>query len=213
MNHIVGFLNVKPDGNCGFRVIASRVFGDQELWRLVRRAELSEINSQRLPIYQNTFYHLLEPNIRRITWEGKGCGPDHYMNTPDDLFPIATAYNAVIFMFGNVNPDTLDGCRYCTTIMPMSNPRAPAVTEPAIEICICHLDSYQHYIRLDLSDSCPIPPIHGLWRKHHDPSVDGWDRRYHSRIKKWRSMHPHVIDLDPIFMDLSEWLHSVDFIS
>lgn len=112
------------------------------------------------------------------------------MTVPEDLFAIATIYNAAVFYYGFGN----GGTNYyaCLTMLPL---RAPLVaTRPEREMVIAHLgNSLHHFIRLDLAPDFPVPPIARTWFENREDSVDGWDRLYQRRRDQWdrlaRSAH------------------------
>jgi len=47
------------------------------------------------------------------------------------------------------------------------------MTRPVRELVIAHLGSYIHFIRLELVDNFPVPPIATLWYEMRDESVIG----------------------------------------
>ncbi|KAL6555637.1 hypothetical protein OROHE_007309 [Orobanche hederae] len=92
------------DGNFRFRVVADYIFGDQDKWRLVRVCITNEIMAN-CTLYRSIYYDGIEPEVRRITWDGGPCGSDHWMAVAEDLFPIATIFNATIILFKFENRD------------------------------------------------------------------------------------------------------------
>ena len=135
----------------------------------------------------------VERAVLRVSWEGHGCGEEHYMCSPADLFVIATVFGCGIILLHPV-------LAACVVVLPLR--RLGAADRPAREIFICHLNRYKHYIRVDCVTDCPIPPVHTDWHDCHDETVAGWDRYYESKIRLWNSLRPPPTlevcnDLDP----------------
>ena len=177
---IEGYVDVLGDGNCGFRVIADYVFGDQEQWRLTRVCIANELLANRA-LYEYIYVDGVDAGYRRIMWDGGACNYDHWMIVIEDLFPIANLFNAAIMLFGYGSGR---GLYSCYTVLPLQAPST--ATRPSMEIVICHLgDSYMHYIRLNLVSDFPVPPICAAWFDSRSDSVVGWEQMYERRRAHW----------------------------
>uniref|UniRef100_A0A803L9G5 Protein FAR1-RELATED SEQUENCE n=2 Tax=Chenopodium quinoa TaxID=63459 RepID=A0A803L9G5_CHEQI len=121
--------NVMGDGNCGFRCVADFFLGGQDNWIQARYLIVNEVKANR-PEYIHLYHGGLDQAIDRITWNGGHCGANHYMDLPDDLYPIANFWNCAVMVYG-VGPR---GELYsCMTVLPL---RAPSTDDrPRIEIC------------------------------------------------------------------------------
>ncbi|KAL6584510.1 hypothetical protein OROMI_003799 [Orobanche minor] len=95
---VEGYLDVPREGNCGFRVVADYIFGDQDKWHLVRVCIANEIMAN-YTLYRSIYYDGIEPEVRRLIWDGGACGSDHWMAVDEDLFPIATILNDAVILF------------------------------------------------------------------------------------------------------------------
>ncbi|XP_050207737.1 PKS-NRPS hybrid synthetase cheA-like [Mercurialis annua] len=100
---VTKYVDVDGDGNCGFRVVADYIYGDQNKWGFIRRSIANELTGNP-GLYDGLCSDGIQAAISRIRWEGEACGRDHWMQVIDDLFPIATLFNvAVIFINGATN--------------------------------------------------------------------------------------------------------------
>ncbi|XP_065866533.1 uncharacterized protein [Euphorbia lathyris] len=175
--YVESYYDVVGDGNCGFRTVATYIFGDEEAWQTVRHHIRNEVIANRC-LYQRVFVDTVDAALHRVSWDGAGCTPDYWMIVWDDLWPVATMYNSAIMLFGFSGGDTL---ALCGTILPLY--AASTATRPSREICIAHLGNHcQHYIRLNLSPNFPVPPIVHWWFVHRGQSVVGWERFYQDRV-------------------------------
>jgi len=103
------------------------------------------------------------------------------MMAPDDLYPLATAYNCTIVQ---LHPRV--GSNF--TVLPLKRDRT--TIGPAKVIFIAFLNDFPHFVRVDCYPDGPMPPVHRYWYLHRDESVVGWDAPYHERIEAWNSMLP-----------------------
>lgn len=163
-------MNPIGDGNCGFRVLADYIFGDQNLWLLARKFVYNEVSSNSR-LYEVMYGKQVAAALRCIKWEGGECGPNHWMAISSDLYPIATLFNAVVYCF-------TDNINICCTVFPLQAPLT--LKQPQCEIVICHLGKFLHYIRLNLCKIFHVPPIMMHWHEKHESSVNGWDKLYYA---------------------------------
>lgn len=176
---------MEADGNCGFRVVSDYIFGSEQYWRWARVNIANELAANR-SLYEPMCVDGVDAAIARIRWDGGSCGPDHWMTVAEDLFPIATLYNAAVFLFGYGSGHS--SLSYCMTVLPLHAPST--ATRPEREIVIAHLgDRFKHFIRLDLVPNFPVPPIANFWHRHRARSVFGWDLLYAARRAQWDRLH------------------------
>ncbi|GAB2295304.1 WW domain-binding protein 11 [Dionaea muscipula] len=91
--YIRGFVDVRGDGNCGFRVIALSKYGDQDMWHQVRLDLLDEMrNNEELYVcglqgreYYGRDLHILDCHESPAPWA-------HWMSTIELGSVIATRY-------------------------------------------------------------------------------------------------------------------------
>ncbi|XP_050207574.1 uncharacterized protein LOC126656996 [Mercurialis annua] len=83
---VTKYVDVDGDGNCGFRVVADYIYGDQNKWGLIRRSIANELAGNP-GLYDGLCSDGIQAAISRIRWEGEACGREHWMQVIDDLFP------------------------------------------------------------------------------------------------------------------------------
>lgn len=183
VDYVLRVVDVAGDGNCGFRVLALFLYGNEEQWNDVRQQIITEIVAYPT-LYAPVFIDGLTSAVKRICYFGTNNNQSHWMQVMDDLFPICTMYNAAIFFFqyGANRGVSLQ----CATALPL---RAYGGAQgPTREMAILHLgNDFLHYVKLDLRDGCPVPPIALQWIRNHEASVRGWDRLYAHRMQLWES--------------------------
>ncbi|XP_021732070.1 uncharacterized protein LOC110698861 [Chenopodium quinoa] len=178
-----GWKDVVGDGNCGFRCVAEFFFDDQGRWYDARETIANEVLGY--PSLYERIYGLgrLQINVERIRWDGGAVDARHWMVAIQDLFPIATWFNAMVIILG---VGTVPTCLYpCLTILPLRARRG--VTAPQREFVIATV-SASHFILLELAPDSLLPPIASWWTENHEPSVEGWDHRYVARRNMWDAL-------------------------
>ncbi|XP_021739432.1 uncharacterized protein LOC110705806 [Chenopodium quinoa] len=181
--YISSWKDVIGDGNCGFRCVADFFFGDQNQWFDARETIANEIAGH--PDLYEWIYGLgrLWMNVERIRWDGGAVGERHWMVTIQDLFPIATWFNARVIYLG---VGLVPTCYYpCITVLPLR--ARNGVRSPTREFVIATVGG-SNFIRLDLVPDSPLPPIAGWWTEHHEDSVNGWDQAYQLRRDMWDAL-------------------------
>ncbi|XP_050217678.1 uncharacterized protein LOC126668531 [Mercurialis annua] len=176
-------VDVRGDGNCGFRVVADHIYGDEKMWGMTRMNIANEISAHPYR-YEGIFIDGLQAAITRISWEGGECGPSYWMQVLDDLFPSATIFNAaVIYIQGG----TLQQTRFSSfTVLPLHS--SEVHSRPSKEIVILYISGRAHFVRLNLQDNFPVPPIPTLWFQHRDHTVQSWHTLYANRREQWDSL-------------------------
>ncbi|CAI9102751.1 OLC1v1001070C1 [Oldenlandia corymbosa var. corymbosa] len=106
-NHVQSYLDVQPDSNFGFRVIASCMLRGQNNHVLCRQIVFDEvINNPGL--YRNLYgWDKLAESLKRLRWIG--ISEVHWMST-EDFYPIAIYFNVVVYYF-RTNGTFLAGMR------------------------------------------------------------------------------------------------------
>ena len=184
MPYIAKWKDVIGDGNCGFRCVADFFLGTQDKWFDARETIVNEVAAH--PMLYERIYGLgrIPFEIFRIRWDGGGAVDErHWMVTFQDLFPIATWFNARVICLGiGLVPTSYYPC---ITVLPLR--ARNTVRAPTREFVIATIGA-SHFIRLDLVQDAPMPPIAGFWTTVHEPSVDGWDRQHEARRNMWDSL-------------------------
>ncbi|CAI9115800.1 OLC1v1016795C1 [Oldenlandia corymbosa var. corymbosa] len=189
--YINGYVDVLGDGNCGFRVVASHLFGSEHQWHNARRIGANELE-KRSDLYDFFFERDIPKHVHHIRWYESPCSEDHYMITFMDLLMYAIRFNMVIFLYRHgVRSQNMNTSS--STILPLIAPRGSngPLTGPVREITIAHLGDYKHYIRLDFVGSdFLVLSIPYQWFCYRDTFVMGWEHPYLKRIDLWHTLCP-----------------------
>ncbi|KAL2945605.1 GTPase Obg [Bienertia sinuspersici] len=169
----------------GYQVHPAAIVTDarEQNWQFTRRTILNEIVSHPF-IYRAVYFDRFQEACARIDWGGEWCGEEHYMEIVADLFPIANFYRCSVMCFA-VTDDGLNP-NISVTILPWD--AEPTLTRPTTELTIAHLGSYKHFIRLELDDDFPVPPISPIWEQLRTDAVAGWEIRYEERRRRWDTL-------------------------
>lgn len=98
--HVRGFVDVIGDGNCGYRVVALHVYGNENLWKTVRQECYLELNSRR-ELYERVLTMTVQEIAFKIChWTDGGCTNAHWFEFPDIGHIVATRYNIVVVSYG-----------------------------------------------------------------------------------------------------------------
>lgn len=103
--------------------------------------------------------------------------PNYWMEFPATGHLIATRYNLVLHFFS----------RESLTFLPVK--ASTESSSPEREVAMALIRN-NHMVHLTLETGCPVPPINVSWKKHHESSVDGWDRPYADRVKDFQKLVP-----------------------
>ncbi|KAI5664738.1 hypothetical protein M9H77_24061 [Catharanthus roseus] len=168
--------NVIGDENCGYRVVADFVFGDEHQWPKVRRQMLYELEHSK-----NVFVNLVGSDVRvnelvhRIHWPVDEPAPyQHWFKTPDSLYIIANAFNLCVILIAQLGS---------TTVLPLYS----YSDSPGGTLVIGLLTEQQHFIHLQLNDMCLISPLHIQWIHHRTKRVSNYADSYQHRIAYWNA--------------------------
>ncbi|CAO2819273.1 unnamed protein product [Amaranthus hypochondriacus] len=175
--YLEGWLNVKADGNCGFRVVADAFHGGEDNWAHARRSMYNALGFD--TIYDRLYGGQQEVReaMNRILWDNsvQNAPSEHWMTSIQDLFVIATFYNCVVIYF------SFGATPAFRTILPLR--ALSGIQRPYGELAIAHCGTHPHYIRVFLLKDAPLPPIANHWHKIRDPSVEGWVEYYATRFR------------------------------
>jgi len=150
-------VNVKGDGNCGFRVIARHLGMDEDNNVLVRHALINELKNHKsdyLPIYgtEKCFKVILD-GLHPPTSKSGIAPVDKWFTTPDMGHIIATCYNRVVVLL------TLPEKGICVTYFPIRS--APPLKPHSNIMCLCLIPD--HFLHVLLKEDCLLPPPCTKW--------------------------------------------------
>ncbi|KAI5648501.1 hypothetical protein M9H77_34506 [Catharanthus roseus] len=148
---ISNWRNVIGDGNCGYRVVADFVFGDEHQWPEVHRQMLYELeHSTNLYVNLVGSEERVNELVHRIHWLVDEPAPyAHWFETPDSLYIIANAFNLCVILIAQLGS---------TTVLPLYS----YSDRPKDTLVIGFLTEERHFIQLQLNDMCPILLVYAL---------------------------------------------------
>jgi hypothetical protein len=183
---IIGWNDVHPDGNCGFRCVADAFHQEgQNDWaraRTVIRNELAANWPTYSPIYGGP--ERIAMALTRITHRAGGCGQDHWFQTIVDMFPVACAYNCAVILYTVGESGSLYGC---CTVLPLRG--VGEDDGPSRELHIVHIPHPGHYVRLFLKPESPMPPLASVWFENRNHEVVAWEVPYARRFAAWSRIY------------------------
>jgi hypothetical protein len=144
---ILGLLtNVQGDGNCGFRVVAFKIYGKENQWASVRRDLLSFLPKMQWDESRNE-------NMALLLSHFQGSAPfEHWMDTENCLLLCSMTYRRVIVLYTPSNRSEV--------FVPIGVPISDYIDDP---IGIFY-DNVSHYQFVDLSkvdpSVLPLPSFH-----------------------------------------------------
>ncbi|XP_058742934.1 uncharacterized protein LOC131615792 [Vicia villosa] len=174
--YIDDIIDVRKDGNCGFRAIAALLGMGEQSWPLVREQLDVEVY-QHHQLYSKVFHDTIS-NVRS-SLQVDSLGPqdcDKWMMIPEMGYPIASRYN-VIFVSLSKN------FHLNLTFFPLM--RSPCTTESIHEIFAVGFVDNDHWVQVKLKPNCPLPPITDQWRQNCSEDARAWETTYARRIRHW----------------------------
>nr|GEU88363.1 hypothetical protein [Tanacetum cinerariifolium] len=172
-------LDVRGDGNCGFRSVAVALGLSEDQWPRIR-SDLANHQNYKY-IFGTAGYKQIYKTVR---FAGK------WMEMPNTGLIIASAYNRVVISLANGG--NVGGC---TTTFPLWS--IPPQLEPYETIVIAHVYG-NHFIKAELRECCPLPMTHPLWRTYRSNIASRWEDPYVSHQEAFREHYYSILE----FFDL-----------
>ena len=119
--------DVRPDGNFGFRAIASMMGFGEDGWRQVRRDMLNELLSHRT-LYEGMYWEIgrYDELLQRLDYfEDSNAGIEKWMTIPDMGHIVASCYNVVLISLSS---------SICLTFLPLHSVPEPTVSRRCITL-------------------------------------------------------------------------------
>ena len=156
--YVEDIVNVRGDGNCGFRVVARHMRLNERDHVLVRRAlinELKNYKSDYLPIYATERrYKLILDGLHPPTSKSGIAPPEKWLTTPDMGHIIASCYNRAVVL---LTLPEMGGS--CETYFPIQS--APPLKPHSNIMCLCIIPD--HFLHVKLKENCLLPPPCKEW--------------------------------------------------
>ncbi|XP_012834008.1 PREDICTED: uncharacterized protein LOC105954871 [Erythranthe guttata] len=173
---IASYVNVRADGNCGYRCIAEIIYGSQEIWTQLRTDLVAEF-MERHHLYADMFSgdeegcNAVTDHILTSSHESGHAPRTKWTSTYMGL-AIATRYNAMVLIFiefGSFTYLPLVGNPALSNIIPMS------------------LHKY-HFMILRVPIYCPLPRLHPQLRYYAAPNLLALQDFYADRLALWMTL-------------------------
>ncbi|XP_058742469.1 uncharacterized protein LOC131614956 [Vicia villosa] len=170
------FVDVRDDGNCGFRAIASLHGYGTDGWSMVRRDLEKEIIGPRSKLYEDLFGERL-PTVRSsLVIETLGQQPPNkWMTLPELGYVIANRYNVVLVSLGHPS----------LSYFPMTSAHSPN----ASIYCIRFVNG-NHWVQVNMNEGSPFPPVTNEWKKYRTKDATSWMVGFAGRLQHWQRLMP-----------------------
>ncbi|KAH1257697.1 hypothetical protein GmHk_03G007612 [Glycine max] len=162
-------VDVKTDGNCGYRSVFALLGMGEECWAMMRNElikELGKWSQDYIKIFGGTErYEQL-----RLSLHVDGLSKvsmEKWMDITDMRYVIASRYNSFTFF-------------------PLRS-RPPANSATHCIICVGHVYG-SHFVQVYLKDRCPLPPMALLWSSNAYPEAKQMPTAYVGRMQQYLSL-------------------------
>jgi len=167
--YVEDIVNVRGDGNCGFRVVARHMGLNEEDHVLIRHALINELKNHKndyLPIYATERrYKLIFDGLHPPTSKSGIAPPEKWLTTPDMGHIIASCYNRAVVL---LTLPEMGGS--CETYFPIRS--APPLKPHSNIMCLCLIPD--HFLHVKLKENCPLPPPCKEWMTHKIGEAEQW---------------------------------------
>ncbi|KAL5146828.1 Protein FAR1-RELATED SEQUENCE 5 [Glycine soja] len=165
-------VDVKADGNCGYRSVSTLLGMGEECWAMMRNElikELGKWSQDYIKIFGGTErYEQLRLSLHV---DGlSNVSMDKWMDITDMGYVIASRYNVILVSLSR---------QQSFTFFPLRS-RPPADSAAHRIICVGHVFT-SHFVQVYLKDRCPLPPMALLWSSNAYPEAKQWPTEYVGR--------------------------------
>ncbi|KAH1261765.1 hypothetical protein GmHk_02G004560 [Glycine max] len=165
-------VDVKADGNCGYRSIVVLLGMGQDSWSVVRNhmlKELANFSEDYIKLFSGTerFEELrMSLLVTRDKWK--------YITDMGHV--IASRYDVIFVSLSK---------QQSMTFFPL---RSQSLANSSLHhiICIGHVYG-NHFVEVYLKERCPLPPVSLLWSSNCHPQAKSWPNPYISRMQHYKS--------------------------
>lgn len=168
-DYIEKTIDVRADGNCGFRCIAELIGRKTDEWRWVRGKLFMEITGHQ-ELYAKLFMDQsrVAAVLNSLNWYDGPCLSPYWFNVVEMGYAVANALNVALVSLSN---------SISLTFLPTRKPLPPT---PKL-YCIAHVNG-NHYIQVILKEGCPLPPLPFNWYDLRQHYATGWLDYYQHRL-------------------------------
>ncbi|KAH1249563.1 hypothetical protein GmHk_05G012890 [Glycine max] len=171
-------VDVKADGNCGYRSIAGLLGMGENSWSLVRNElmkELGKWSHDYIKLFGGT-KRFEELRLPLLVVGFSMVSMDKWMDIMDMGYVIASRYSVIIVSLSQ---------QQSMTFFPIRSQPPPDSSVHRM-ICVGHMFG-NHFVQVYLKDCCPLPPLAFLWSRNCHPQAKQWPTPYISRMQQYSS--------------------------
>ncbi|KAH1241928.1 PKS-NRPS hybrid synthetase [Glycine max] len=178
-------MDVKANGNCGYRFIAALLGMGEDSWPLVRNELIKELGR-----WSHEYMNLFDGTERfeQLKLSLLVVGFSKWMDITEKGYVIASRYNVILVSLSRQQSMTFFPLR----IQP------PPDSSGHRMICVGHVFG-NHFVLVYLKDHCPLPPPALLWSNNCYSLAKQWATPYISRMQQYTSLMSfkrHYVDLN-----------------
>ncbi|KAL5124683.1 Protein FAR1-RELATED SEQUENCE 5 [Glycine soja] len=176
---IHNFVDVKVDGNRGYRSIADLLGMGEDSCPLVRDELIKELGRWSHD-YTNLFGGTKRFEQLRLSLLVDGFSKvsvDKWMDITKMEYVIASRYNVILVSLSR---------KQSMTFFPLRNQPPPDSSVHRM-ICVSHVFG-NHFVQVYLKDRCPLPPLALLWSTNCYSQAKQWPTSYISRMQQYTSL-------------------------
>ncbi|KAF7153704.1 hypothetical protein RHSIM_Rhsim01G0176400 [Rhododendron simsii] len=175
--YVEKIIDVKGDGNCGYRAIAVGLGHGESEWINIRKILFMELEHY-FSLYEGTCgdKELAEELRYKLNFYRSPTPNDRWMIMPKMGHLIASVFQTVVVFLSN---------HQCLTFLPLRYPPLPP--ESRRLIALGHVNG-DHFVTIHLQPNSPIPPIARNWYIHHYSFADGWETQYSNQIEEFKNI-------------------------
>ncbi|KAH1205963.1 hypothetical protein GmHk_16G046539 [Glycine max] len=191
---IQGFIrdvvDVKADGNYGYRSIATLLGMGEDSWPLVRNELIKELGRWSHE-YMNLFGGTKRFEQLKLSLLVDGFSKvsvDKWMDITEMGYVIVSRYNVILVSLSR---------QQSMTFFPLRS-QSPPDSSGHRMICVSHVFG-NHFVQVYLKDHCPLPPPALLWSSNCYSQAKQWTIPYISRMQQYTSLMSfkrHYVDLN-----------------
>ncbi|KAH1248332.1 hypothetical protein GmHk_06G018027 [Glycine max] len=166
-------VDVKANGNCGYRSIVALLGMGEDSWLLVRNELIKELGRWSHE-YMNLFSGTERFEQLKLSLLVDGFSKvsvDKWMDITDMRYVIASRYNIILVSLSR---------QQSMTFFPLRSQPPPDSSGHRI-ICVGHVFG-NHFVHVYLKDHCPLPPPALLWSSNCYSQAKQWTIPYISRM-------------------------------
>ncbi|XP_020216699.1 PKS-NRPS hybrid synthetase CHGG_01239 [Cajanus cajan] len=170
---IEDIIDVKADGNCGYRAVAAQLGMGEESWSLVRQDLIKELQQWK-DDYVELFGSVSRVDVmRQSLYVDTHASVDKWMTLPDMGYVIASRYKVVLVTLSS---------QQSMTFFPLRG--SPPLSKSSHRLITIGFVSNCHFVQVILKAEAALPPIALQWSRYCKVESRFWQTPYISRMQQ-----------------------------